>query len=36
LVAVTTLGGTLKRLGRKVDVGAAVDAATAVILAAGT
>lgn len=34
LVAVTTLGGTLRRLGREVDVGAAVDAATAVILAA--
>ena len=32
LVAVTTLGGTLNRLGYKVDVGGAVEAATAVIL----
>jgi pyridoxamine--pyruvate transaminase len=34
LVAVTTLGGALNRLGRKTNVGAAVDAATAIILAA--
>ena len=35
LVAVTTLGGALNRLGHKADVGAAVDAATAVIVAVG-
>jgi pyridoxamine--pyruvate transaminase len=31
VVAVTAFGGALKKLGRKVDVGAGVAAATAVI-----